>query len=91
MLLVLGRWQMDVRLERRLRAGWPGRHDVRAHGRHPRALNPAQQAELKAAIQAAPSAAGVCQFVEDHFGMDRTGNNWLNYLHRLGFAIKRPK
>jgi hypothetical protein len=56
---------------------------------------------LKAAVQAAPSAAGldlanwnwkvVRQFVEERFGRLLSSRSCLNYLHRLGFVLKRPK
>jgi transposase len=57
--------------------------------------------ELKQAVQAAPSAAGlelanwnwkvVRQFVQDRFGRVLSRSSCLNYLHRLGFVVKRPK
>jgi transposase len=56
---------------------------------------------LKAAVQAAPSAAGldlanwnwkvVRQFVSARFGKLLSSRSCLNYLHRLGFVVKRPK
>jgi transposase len=56
---------------------------------------------LKAAVQAAPSAAGldlanwnwkvVRQFVSVRFGKLLSSRSCLNYLHRLGFVVKRPK
>jgi transposase len=56
---------------------------------------------LKAAVQAAPSAVGlelanwcwkgVRQFVHAHFGRLLSSRSCLNYLHRLGFVLKRPK
>jgi transposase len=56
---------------------------------------------LKAAVQAAPSAAdlelanwnwkGVRQFVQEHFSCQLSSRSCLNYLHRLGFVVKRPK
>ena len=56
---------------------------------------------MKAAVQAAPSAAGldlanwnwkvVRQFVATHFGKLLSSRSCLNYLHRLGFVVKRPK
>ena len=33
----------------------------------------------------------VRQFVEDRFGLARSRRSCLNYLHRLGFVLKRPK
>ncbi len=56
---------------------------------------------MKAAVQAAPSAEGlelakwswkgVRQFVEEHFHCILSSRTCLNYLHRLGFVLKRPK
>jgi transposase len=56
---------------------------------------------LKAAIQAAPPAAGidmanwnwkgVCLFIQQRFGHQLSRSSCLNYLHRLGFVLKRPK
>src|SRR5947208_1367150 len=68
----------DWRVAGELSAGRPGRSGVRAHRRVPPALTSQQQAELKAAIQAPPSAAGidladwnwkvVREFVQRRFG-----------------------
>ena len=62
-------------------------------------LEEAQQAELKAAVQELPAEAGiglanwnrrvVHRFIRERFGLSRS--SCLNYLHRLGFAFKRPK
>ena len=67
----------------------------------PPALDPAQQATLKAAVQAPPAEAGLAlanwswkvvrQFVQDRFGQVLSRSSCLNYLHRLGFVLKRPK
>jgi transposase len=56
---------------------------------------------LKAAVQAPPQEAGipaarwswkvVRQFVGDRFGQHLSSRTCLNYLHRLGFVVKRPK
>ena len=56
---------------------------------------------MKAAVLAAPSAAGldlanwnwkvVRQFVQARFGRLLSSRSCLNYLHRLGFVVKRPK
>jgi transposase len=56
---------------------------------------------LKAAVQAAPAAAGIAvanwnwkgvrQFVQERFGRVLSCSSCLNYLHRLGFVLKRPK
>ncbi len=60
-----------------------------------------QRGELKSAVQALPSQAGiglsnwnwkaVRRFVEDRFGLALSRSSCLNYLHRLGFVLKRPK
>jgi len=52
-------------------------------------------------VQAAPAAAGiglanwnwkvVRQFVQDRFGRALSRSSCNNYLHRLGFVVKRPK
>ena len=67
----------------------------------PPALDAAQQATLKAAVQAAPSGVGldlakwtwkgVRQFVQERFDCLLSSRTCLNYLHRLGFVLKRPK
>ena len=56
---------------------------------------------MKAAVQAAPSAAGlvlakwtwkgVRQYIEEQFQVLMSSRTCLNYLHRLGFVLKRPK
>ena len=60
-----------------------------------------QRGELKSAVQQWPSWAGinlsnwnwkaVRQFVRDRFGLALSRSSCLNYLHRLGFVLKRPK
>ena len=60
-----------------------------------------QRGELKEAVQGLPSQAGielsnwnwraVRRFVEDRFGLALSRSSCLNYLHRLGFVLKRPK
>ena len=67
----------------------------------PPALTGEQQAELKTAVQELPSQAGielsnwnwraVRRFVADRFGLALSRSSCLNYLHRLGFVLKRPK
>ena len=67
----------------------------------PPALDGDQQAQLKAAVQALPEKAGidlanwnwkvVRRFVQERFGHSLTRSSCLNYLHRLGFVLKRPK
>jgi transposase len=56
---------------------------------------------LKAAVQATPRAVGldlanwnwevVRQFVQERFDRLLSSRSCLNYLHRLGFVVKRPK
>ncbi|MDO9066035.1 MAG: IS630 family transposase, partial [Chloroflexota bacterium] len=80
------------------RTDWTG---VRAKWWSPPALDPAQQATLKAAVQTAPSVVGldlakwtwkwVRQFVQERFDCLLSSRTCLNYLHRLGFVLKRPK
>jgi transposase len=84
-----------------LAAGWANRAQLRAHWRVPPALSSRQQAELKAAIQAPPAAAGidladwnwkvVREFVRRRFGWTLSRRSCLKYLHRLGFVLQPPK
>jgi transposase len=56
---------------------------------------------LKAAVQAVPSVAGlelakwtwkgVRQYIQEQFQVLLSSRTCLNYLHRLGFVVKRPK
>jgi transposase len=56
---------------------------------------------LKVAVQGAPAASGidlanwnwkvVRLFIQKHFGQELCRSSCLNYLHRLGFVLKRPK
>ena len=56
---------------------------------------------MKGAVQEPPDASGiqlanwywkvVRQFVVERFGIGLCRSSCLNYLHRLGFALKRPK
>ena len=67
----------------------------------PPALDGGQQAQLKAAIQGLPEKAGIDlanwnwkvmrRFVQERFGLLLSSSSCLNYLHRLGFVLKRPK
>ena len=60
-----------------------------------------QRAELKTAVPGSPSEAGinlsnwnwkvVRRFVEERFGLALNRSSCLNYLHRLGLVLKRPK
>ena len=69
-------------------------------GGSPPALGEGQQAELRAAVQELPATVGiglanwnwkvVHQFVS-RFGIGLSRSSCLNYLHRLGFVLKRPK
>jgi transposase len=56
---------------------------------------------LKAAVQSTPEAAGIPQanwtwkgvrwFAQERLGCRLSRSSCLNYLHRLGFVLKRPK
>ena len=56
---------------------------------------------MKGAVEQLPAAAGielanwywkgVRQFVSERFGVSLCRSSCLNWLHRLGFAFKRPK
>ena len=56
---------------------------------------------MKAAVQEFPEQAGielanwywrgVRQFVSERFGIELSRSSCLNWLHRLGFALRRPK
>ena len=56
---------------------------------------------MRAAVQELPAAVGISlanwnwkvvhQFVLERFGISLCRSSYLNYLHRLGFALKRPK
>ena len=84
-----------------LRRGRACGPDIRAGRWFPPALDQAQQEELKAAVQLPPPSSGmemanwywkvVRQFVSERFGVSLCRSSCLNYLHRLGFAFKRPK
>ena len=75
--------------------------DVRADWGFPPALGETQQAELKAAVPELPERAGielanwywrgVRQFVSERFGIELSRSSCLNYLHRLGFVLRRAK
>jgi transposase len=77
------------------------RDELRADRRSPPALDAAAQAHLKAAVQAPPSNAGielanwnwkvVREFIERRFQATLSRSSCLQYLHRLGFVLKRPK
>ena len=86
---------------RRLRRGRARSLDFRAVRGFPPALGEAQQAALKEAVQELPAKSGielanwnwkvVHQYVSERFGVTLTRSSCLNYLHRLGFVLKRPK
>jgi transposase len=56
---------------------------------------------LKAVVQDTPEAAGIAlanwnwkavrRFIQQRFGLELCRSTCLNYLHRLGFVLKRPK
>ena len=70
-------------------------------GSPPPALGEAWQASLRAGVQELPATAGmelanwnwkvVHQFVSERLGISLSRSSCLNYLHRLGFVLKRPK
>jgi transposase len=74
---------------------------LRADRWFPPALNAEQQAALKAAVQHPSAEAGidladwnwkvVRRFVQERFGIILARSSCLNYLHRLGFVVRRPK
>ena len=86
---------------RRLKRQWSHSPGLRAVGWFPPAFDGDQQAQLKAAVQALPEKAGidlanwnwkvVRRFVQERFGLSLSSSSCLNYLHRLGFVLKRPK
>ena len=66
----------------------------------PPAPDQAQQEGLKGAVEQPPAAGiklanwywkGVRQFVLERFGFSLSRSSCLNYLHRLGFVLKRLK
>ena len=89
------------RLVGRLSPAWCHQPDLRADRWFPPALDTEQQEQLKVAVQAPPGAAGlelanwnwkvVREFIERCFGQQLGRSSCLNYLHRLGFVLKRPK
>ena len=91
------RWRLVGRFPR----SWPDGPGLRTEWRFPPALNGGQQAQLKAAVQAAPEQSGidlanwnwkvVRVLVQRRFGIRLSRSSCLNYLHRLGFVVKRPK
>ena len=88
-------------LGHRLRRGRACSLDIRADRGFPPALGETQQAELTGAVQELPDISGiemanwnwkvVRQFVSKRFGIGLSRSTCLNYLHRLGFVLKRPK
>ena len=64
-------------------------------------MNWGQQNQLKSAVQNPPGEAGielsnwnwkvVRQFLKQSFDLGLSRSSCLNYLHRLGFVLKRPK
>ena len=81
--------------------GGPCGPDIRADRWFPPALDQTQQEELKGAVEQPPATAGIVmanwywrvvrQFVSERFGISLSRSSCLNWLHRLGFACKRPK
>jgi transposase len=91
----IGEWLADFR-----RLGPPGLAFAPSGGPPP-ALDSTQQAALNAAVQDSPHAAGlelanwnwkvVQLFVQLRCGRRLSRSSCLNYLHQLGFVLKRPK
>ena len=64
-------------------------------------MSQAEQNQLKSAVQNPPGEAGielsnwnwkvVRQFLKQSFDLGLSRSSCLNYLHRLGFVLKRPK
>ena len=95
------RWQMGVGPRR----GRTPSLDFRAVRGFPTALGETQQAVLKGAVQGLPELSGIepanwnrkvaRQFVSERFGIGLgivlSRGSCLNYLHCLGFVLKRPK
>ena len=89
------------RVGRRLRRGRSRSFDFRAVRWLPPTLGEAWQASLRAGVQELPATAGmelanwnwkvVHQFVSEGLGISLSRSSCLNYLHRLGFVLKRPK
>ena len=89
------------RLVGRLSPAWSHQPGLRTDRWFPPALDTEQQEQLKVAVQAPPGAAGlelanwnwkvVREFIEGCFGQQLGRSSCLNYLHRLGFVLKRPK
>ena len=88
---------LGVSLRRRRTCG----PDIRADRWFPPALDQAQQEKLKEAVEQPPATSGiglanwywkvVRRFALERFGIELSRSSCLNYLHRLGFAFKRPK
>jgi transposase len=80
---------------------WSCQPGLRADRGFPPVLKPEQQEQLKTAVQAPPEASGlelanwnwkaVREYLRQHFGCWLSRSSCLNYLHRLGFVLKRPK
>ena len=81
--------------------GGSGGPDIRTVRWFSPALEEAQQAALSAAVQELPAKSGIVmanwnwkvvrQFLSERFSISLSRSTCLNYLHRLGFVLKRPK
>jgi transposase len=91
----IGEWLAEFR-----RDGPPGLAFEQSGGPPP-AIDTREQAARRAAVQESPRAAGlelanwngkvVRLFVQQRCGRRLSRSSCLNYLHRLGFVLKRPK
>ena len=92
----IGNWLANFR-----RGGAQGLVFEQTGGSPPPVLNRGQQNQLKSAVQNPPGEAGVelsnwnwkvvRQFLKQSFDLGLSRSSCLNYLHRLGFVLKRPK
>ncbi len=91
------RWELADQIP----PAWSHQPGLRADRGFPPAINTKQQTQLRDAVQATPQEAGielanwnwkvVREFISRCFGYRLCRSSCLNYLHRLGFVLKRPK
>ena len=95
------RWYAILLLAQGFTAAAALESDPHTAGRWASAFGEAEQAALKGAVQQPPAASGiglanwnwkvVREFVFERVGIKLSRSSCLNWLHRLGFAFKRPK